>query len=86
MILVIRHGRRSSKLFTCRFQHFVRVLTTGYCNVTNTGSTAVIAIVLLLGTFVFATIVMLNFGRGLKNTSAFVAVELLTPFDTLHSQ
>lgn len=32
---------------------------------------ALIAIVLLLATFVFAIIVMRNFGRGLKNTSAF---------------
>jgi hypothetical protein len=36
-------------------------------------ATAVIAIVLLLGTFVFAVIVMRNFGRGLKNTSASVS-------------
>jgi nitrate/TMAO reductase-like tetraheme cytochrome c subunit len=51
--------------------------------VTYDHSTAVIAIVLLLATFVFATIVMRNFGRGLKNTSASVfcstLVSSLTP-------
>jgi flagellar biosynthesis protein FliP len=38
---------------------------------------AVIAIVLLLATFTFAIIVMRNFGRGLKTTSAFESQQLI---------
>jgi hypothetical protein len=47
--------------------------------ITYDGSTAVIAIILLLVTFVFATIVMRNFGRGLKKTSESHSPALLKP-------